>query len=278
MTIPAATRNAMTAVSTPQRPPNVVILTHGWTGSSVFSALFGRAGLWLGDQTMLKPDYDTFENAELVDLNRLILSKLLPELNHEHRFDPRDVAAAGAGTLPDQALRAFVAKCEDHGPWIWKDPRLTWTMRTWAPLLDLNRTRFLVLTREPLQAWASANLRRHVQSYRFTHQYNDGITQSNLRFLTENGLPCLKLSFEDLLMDPDGTLQRLNQHFDMALTRADLQAVCRLPLHRKSRTWRDCIVAGLIFLKNFSERDGRGRQIAAPQAANQPPSELPASR
>ena len=65
---------------------NVIVLTHGWTGSSIFSALFGEAGYWLGGETVVKPDYDTFENADLVALNNRLLHELAPALNHEHQF------------------------------------------------------------------------------------------------------------------------------------------------------------------------------------------------
>jgi hypothetical protein len=244
---------------------NVIVLTHGWTGSSAFSALFGAAGYWLGAETMLKPDYDTFENAGLVRLNNELLARLAPDLNHEHHFSDDDVALiarrARGLDLPD--CREFVALCDGHRPWLWKDPRLTWTIRIWADLVDLGNTAFLVLTRDDTQAWISANLRRHVQSGAFTRQYNGGITRSNLRFLQERGLPHLQLSFEDLLLAPEATLDKLNSAFDLGLSFEQLKAVCKLPLHRKSRDWKDFVVALLIYVKNYGERDGRGRLSAA---------------
>ena len=243
---------------------NVIVLTHGWTGSSIFSALFGEAGYWLGGETMAKPDYDTFENTGLVALNNRLLHELAPKLNHEHQFAHEDVQqiASRASGLDLQPYRHFIADCSQHQPWLWKDPRLTWTVRAWAPMLDLEQTAFLVLTRDPTQAWISANLRRHVQSFGFTRSYNGGITQSNLRFLQERGLPHLRLSFEDLLLSPEDTLARLNAFFNLGLSLAQLHAVCRLPLRRKSRNWKDFMLASLIYIKNFDERDGRGRLAA----------------
>ncbi|MDO9091408.1 MAG: hypothetical protein Q7U99_02005 [Rubrivivax sp.] len=244
---------------------NVIVLTHGWTGSSIFSALFGEAGYWLGGETMAKPDYDTFENAGLVALNNRLLQQLAPKLNHEHQFAQADVEAIAtrSRSWDMRPCRDFVAECGQHQPWLWKDPRLTWTIRAWAQVLDLQTTSFLVLTRDPTQAWISANLRRHVQSFTFTRSYNEGITQSNLRFLQEGGLPYLKLSFEDLLLAPEATLERLNSAFDLGLGLTQLHEVCRLPLGRKSRNWKDFALASLIYLKNFQERDGRGR-LASP--------------
>lgn len=250
-------------------PRNIIVLTHGWTGSSVFSGLLGQAGFWLGAETVAKPDYDTHENADLVSHNNRLLSLLSPSLNHEHRFEPGDVQdiAARARTLDLTPCREFVASCEARRPWVWKDPRLTWTIRVWAEVLDLQQTAFLVLTRDPLQAWVSANQRRHIQSHRFTREYNGGITESNLQFLEERQLPYLKLSFEDLLLQPEATLERMNRAYGLALTMQTLQAVCHIPLYRKSRRWTDVAHASLIYLKNYAERDGRGRR-SPPALAN----------
>lgn len=242
---------------------NVVILTHGWTGSSVFSALLGRAGCWLGAETVVKHDYDTHENADLVMLNDHLLDTLAPDLDREHRFDAADVLdiERRAGSIDLAPYRSFAEHCERHRPWLWKDPRLTWTIRVWERCLDLRGLRFLVLTRDPMQAWITANVRRHVQSWRFTCNYHDGITETNLRFLRERGLPWVECSFEDLLLGPERTLDTLNTFFGTRLTLDDLRAVCNKPLYRKSLGFTDFVVASLIYLKNYRERDG-GRRTA----------------
>jgi hypothetical protein len=240
---------------------NTIILTHGWSGSSVLAGLIGRAGAWLGEETMAKPDYDTFENTDLIDLNKDLMERFAPALNYEHDFKSAHVSVIteGARAADLSKLRSFVEQCGHHRPWLWKDPRLTWTIRVWADLLDLSNTRFVVLTRETTQAWIGANLRRHIQSFAFTRAYNDGVTQSNTRFLNERGLPYLSLSFEDLLLAPDRTLERLNGHLDVALTREDLRTVCKLPLGRRNRGFNDFFKAAAIYAKNYRERDGRAR-------------------
>jgi hypothetical protein len=252
---------------------NTVILTHGWTGSSVLAGLLERAGAWLGEETMVKPDYDTFENARLVEINNRLLERFAAGLNHEHEFSDEQVRRiherARGSDLTE--LGDFMAQCAQRCPWVWKDPRLTWTIRVWAEVMDLPSTRFVVLTREPVQAWITANLRRHVQSMTFTRAYNGGITQSNIRFLEERGLPYLPMSFEDLLLAPEPSLERINQHCGSRLGISDLQAVCRLPLGRRSRGLPDFVKAAAIYVKNHHERDGRGRLAgragASPTAA-----------
>src|SRR4030095_5715458 len=69
---------------------NVIVLTHGWSGSSMLAALLGTAQYWLGDETGEKSDYDTFENRRLVELNRQMMGELMGELglteSYEHEF------------------------------------------------------------------------------------------------------------------------------------------------------------------------------------------------
>jgi hypothetical protein len=240
---------------------NIVILTHGWTGSSVFAALLGRAGYWLGSSTVKSKDYDTFENADLVARNRELLHLLAPGIDHQRYFSFEDVSrvAQASANLNLKPYRDFLATCGANEPWLWKDPRLTWTIRVWAKVLDLERTAFLILTREDLQAWVSSNQRRHIQSVRYTKQYNHGITRSNLRFLEDFGLPCLEMSFETLLLQPESALVRLNEFFGVNLSIIDLRSVYKAPLHRKSRSWKDVLVAAMIYAKNYGERDARPR-------------------
>jgi hypothetical protein len=252
---------------------NIIILTHGWTGSSVFAGLFGRAGFWLGDRTVIKRDYDTCENAELVDLNRRLLATLAPGLDLEHRYDPIDVAriARAASTLDLRPYREFVARCDARGPWVWKDPRLTWTIRIWERVLDLEKVTGLVLVRDERQAWITANNRRHIQSRGFTRLYNNGITASNHQFLDEHQIPKLEVTFEDLLLHPKATLILINTVFGTQLAIEDLQAVYRRPLLRPSRGALDHAKALLIYLKNYRERDGRLRKQPARTSAAEYP-------
>lgn len=246
---------------------NIIVLTHGWTGSSVFSALFGQAGYWLGGETVQKVDYNTYENMRLVHLNQSILTTLAPGLDHEHRFDPADLSGideqARTGALDMSPMCRFVEECDARSPWLWKDPRLTWTIRVWRKVIDIDRVAFLLLTREPLQAWVSSNLRRHIQSPSFTRAYNGGITQANEAFVRSTGRPFLSMSFEDLLLRPEDSLQQLNDTFGTAFHIADLSAVYGAPLRRRSRGVGDLAVASLIYLKNLHVRDGRGRRSVA---------------
>jgi hypothetical protein len=110
---------------------NVIILTGGLTGSSALAGLLSAAGYWSGEDTFKKRDYNTYENAELIRLNRQLMQRVSVGEDYTKRFVPRAIAsiAALAGGEPDGEYRALVADCDSHAPWMWKDPRLWLTIR-----------------------------------------------------------------------------------------------------------------------------------------------------
>ncbi|MCM0149349.1 hypothetical protein [Photobacterium galatheae] len=238
----------------------MIILTHGWTGSSAFTALISRAGYWPGDSTVAKVDYDTFENTELVALNK----QLMKDIGYQGDSERELISEALVSELANRADRidlqpyqSFIHRLNQHQPWIWKDPRLTFTIRIWAQLLDLNQIAFIILTRDEEQSWITSNQRRHIQSRTFTRHYNQGVTETLKHFLHENEQPYLAFQFEDLQLKPEQTLEALNQFLDASLTMDDLKAVYSKPLYEKSKGFRDKLEALAIYLKNYRLRDGR---------------------
>ena len=119
--------------------PNVIILTSGLTGSSVLTGLISQAGYWTGDSTHKKKDYDTFENEELIDLNLRIFQEADYKGNYLTQFSPETLARINSlsKTMDGSLYRAFVEKCSQHRPWVWKDPRLWMTIHFWKDILDL---------------------------------------------------------------------------------------------------------------------------------------------
>ncbi|GJL76094.1 sulfotransferase [Nitrosomonas sp.] len=236
---------------------NVIILTHGWTGSSAFAALLGKAGYWHGDNTFKKPDYDTYENIKLVELNDQLLNKLNYAGDREHEIissETLDDLARKAATLDLTPYREFLENCQQHKPWIWKDPRLALTIRIWAKLLPLEEVAFIILTRDSEQAWITSNLRRHIQSYAFTQHYNVAITGSLKKFLRENNQDYIEFEFEDLQLAPEDTITKLNKFLNIQLTMDDLRSVYKFPLYKKSKGLKDKLLAWLIYLKNYRYR------------------------
>ena len=81
------------------RPDNVIILTGGLSGSSALAGLLVAAGFWSGENTFRKRDYNTYENSELIRLNRQLMQRADVGEEYTMRFlpDAIDRIAALAG-------------------------------------------------------------------------------------------------------------------------------------------------------------------------------------
>ncbi len=237
-------------------PRNVIILTTGLAGSSVLTGLLAEAGYWTGDDTFKKSDYNTFENQELVELNRGIFKAVGYARNYTMEFSRNDVRmiAERSHDIDPAPYRDFVSRCEQHHPWIWKDPRLSLTIRFWKDMLDLSNVQFIILSREEFQTWVSTTIRRQIQTRDYCRRYMNEVHSSLMEFLGENKLPHIEIIYEDILMRPEATLKTLNDYLGTSLDMSNLTRVYRGPLHRKQRGFVDTIKAYLIYLKNFHLR------------------------
>lgn len=236
--------------------PNVIILTSGITGSSVLSGFLARSGYWAGDTTH-KKEYDTFENAELVRFNLRIFQQAGYTGSHLTEFSTEAIAriASLRGADEDFTYREFLKKCEEHRPWVWKDPRLWLTMYYWKNLLNMDECRFILLTRSLVQGWVSGTLRRDIRSYESYKHYETAIKNSIVSFLKGNRLRYVHITYENLVARPEATIRELNGHLEANLALTDLEDVYHGPLHRSPRKSAvDCAKAALIYLKNRSER------------------------
>jgi hypothetical protein len=245
------------------RTPNVVILTSGLTGSSVLTGLLSRAGYWMGDRTHKKSgtakneQYNTHENEELIDLNLRLFKESGFEGNFSTEFSQEWIRriAGLADTIDLTDYRAFLSKCNDHQPWIWKEPRLYLTIQFWRKLCNFENCKFILLTRGMIQCWVSVTLRRQIRTYRHLTTFENNIKTSFLSFLEKDNRSYLPLRYEDLIRRPAETLDTLNNYLGLSLSVDDLRNVYTKPLYKAPRSpLSDYVKAALIYIKNYSER------------------------
>src|ERR1035438_9442185 len=117
---------------------NAIILTSGLTGSSVLTGLIARDGYWTGVSTHKNlGEYETYENTRLIELNRSLFAAAGYTGNYMIEFAPavlREIESL-YGKIDETPFRQFLADCNEHSPWVWKDPRLWLTIRFWKNLL-----------------------------------------------------------------------------------------------------------------------------------------------
>ena len=235
---------------------NVIILTMGLSGSSVLTGLVARAGYWTGHDTFKKKEYDTHENRELIELNSELLKAAGYYKDFTSESSPEAVNRVSSlrGTIDLTVYRNFIDRCNVHHPWIWKDPRLYLTIRFWANLLDLDQIKFVLLARDPLQAWISQQLRRQICTYDYFRRFENSLRRSLVEFLEEHRTSYLVLRYEDLILNPQDALAKLNPHIDASLTVDDLRAIYTGRLYQMPRSHWDLAKAVAVYLKNYSAR------------------------
>ena len=190
---------------------NVIILTSGLSGSSVLSNLISQSGYWTGDETCKKHDYDTHENAQLVELNNQIIEAAAYRGNYTRNFDGEALSRNRDSDYKNVEGRKFINYCNQHSPWIWKDPRLWVTFDYWAPLLRDNDYKVIILDRSMMQRWISVNLRRQIQSWSYTTYYTQSVNKKIREVVKSHGIEYLELNFDDLLLTPEVVLNDINK-------------------------------------------------------------------
>ena len=195
-------------------------------------------------------------NRELIRLNSALLNAAAyyKDFTSEFSWDAINQVTSLHGTLDLTVYRDFLAKCNEHLPWVWKDPRLYLTIRFWANLLDFEKTQFILLTRDHGQAWISQQLRRQVCTYSYFRHFDAGLRDSLVKFIEKRRTSYLVLRYEDLIVNPEKALAKLNPYLETALTLDDLKAIYTGRLYRMPRSRWDFAKAVAIYMRNYSER------------------------
>jgi hypothetical protein len=112
-----------------------------------------------------------------------------------------------------------------------------------------------MLTRDYMQCWTSAILRRQIRSYGDLKQYEKSVKTAIMQFLYDAHLPYHGVKYEELIVNPAGVITNLNAFLETSLTVEDLKRIYHKPLYKNPRSsWVDIAKAVLIYLKNHSER------------------------
>lgn len=245
---------------------NAIVLTSGLTGSSVLTGLIARGGYWTGVTHKKVGEYDTYENTRLIELNRQLFTTVGYTGNYMTEFMPGLLEKMDAlyGNIDDTPYRRFLAECNEHGPWVWKDPRLWVTIWFWRHLLDKGQCRFILLGRSLWQSWISALLRRQIRSYGDLKSYECTVLRMNREFIRKFGASALEMRYDDIIATPVDAIRDLNQFLGTGLTVEDLQAIYHRRLYSAPKaSLRDTLKALLIYAKNYSHRTDAPRSKAA---------------
>lgn len=239
-------------------------MTTGASGSSVLTGTIATQGYWLGDDTK-KLDFNTYENAKLVDLNIELLNASGFKRRDCNDMPPPSIDSikALAQAIDLKPFRDFIERCDSHRPWLWKDPRLCFTIHFWTQLTDLSGCRFILIDRDPHQSYAGLILNRKVpMRYKEQTEFNNNYLKSCNLFFENMGLDPFRCTFEDLLLNPEGLLEKLNNFLELEISLEHLKCIYKKKLFKKRYSKLDFLKANLIY---FYSRYVRREYIRFPR-------------
>ncbi len=215
---------------------NVIILGAGRTGSSFLSGLISYRRYYIEQQSIQSrnsyPDGD-YENPELKALNKKILHAA--GYNHPHIVksefaDINRIKAVNNDNLHNECAD-FVKHCGGKSPWLWKDPRLCYTIHFWDQFLTKDDISFIKITRDPYLVFRSHakhhinfTLKDVVQTYHLENLAVD-------RYLSENNIPFLHIDYAQL--KSRDVIHIINDYLRIEITPEDYTHIRREGITKK---------------------------------------------
>jgi len=223
---------------------NVIILGPGRTGSSFLAGFIALNRYYINQESIKDrlgyPSGD-YENPDLVGMNKNIFFES-GYGHHKVRYD-RPVNILSIKKLAEnrdiEKYRNFIGLCEQNLPWLWKDPRLCYTMYFWKYLLNLENIRFIFITRDRYQIFRSYTKYKVFFTRQDVYRKYDAQVNAIEEFFTANNIKPLKMVYEEL-WNKDTLIEKLNQFLGTDIGTEDYTAVHRTGITKKeteSRFW-----------------------------------------
>ncbi len=217
-------------------PINAIIVGMPRSGTSMCAGVFARLGYSAalpGASEELR-DGDKFnrdgywEAKSLIDRNVEVFEAAGYGHHNTWMFDPiTDETADNIQHLQTiLGHQEFIETFNDHSPWVWKDPRLCYTLPYWWSALPKNCAKVLLIRRNPEDiynsflrvGWRVPDADSKVEVF--------GRIQKHLehaeRAIDDLNIPCLKLHYSSFQNEPRVVAQQLSEFFEVGISVEDL--------------------------------------------------------
>ena len=216
-------------------PHNVIVVGTPRSGTSMLTGIFGRLGFFLAgdtDSELRDPDRgnpDGYWEAEgLIERNVEVFSAAGFPCHNTWLFDA--ISPEQASRIPALSAlpghREFVKQYEGHAPWVWKDPRLCYTLSYWWPLVDPATTRVVLITRNPEATYRSfvrINWREDTEEARTdVFQRIEDHNRVAREAIVSLDIPYVELAYDRFKQDGDTIARELSDFIGIDLKPADL--------------------------------------------------------
>lgn len=214
---------------------NVLIVGAPRSGTSLASSILAGVGYHVGHirsrRERLGDDHNPFgyfEADDIVEANARLLERGGHPFHNTWTSGAITEAAMAEirGLVVREEDRRLLARYEQEAPWLWKDPRLCFTLPYWWKLLDPSSTVVWLTTRDTSHAhpsfirkgWAEAGGAEKRRVTRIVRQHAKAAREA----IDSLDIPHVTVDYADYAKDPSGVADRLSRAFGVRITPDDL--------------------------------------------------------
>lgn len=214
---------------------NAIIVGMPRSGTSMVTNIFAKAGFFVAEnienEVRAGDEFNPsgyWEAQDLIKANDEIFNMVGYSPDNTWLEEPiSSEQAQGICRLsPSDEHRSLVEKYDKKHPWVWKDPRLCYTIGYWWPLLDRNNTRVIFLKRdheEILNSFLRLNWRTNDPQCRadVLKRIDDHLLTA-AESINQHNIPFIEINYSDFRKQPEITSRKISEFFDIKLTVDDL--------------------------------------------------------
>jgi hypothetical protein len=216
-------------------PRNAIIVGMARSGTSAVAAIFARQGYYLGhssERHIREGDshnpFGYFEADDIINRNVAVLRRAGYDHHNTWLFDPIPAAAVERIQILDPAPedRQLVEDYDERSPWLWKDPRLCFTLPYWWRLVDGKNTRVIIVRRDPLHVYRSFRRMEWCpsgeQARRALVERVEQHIGTAMAAVEDHAIPHITIAYADFKHAPDAVARRISAVLDLEISVEDL--------------------------------------------------------
>lgn len=216
-------------------PKNAIIVGLPRSGTSMTAAIFASKGYFIAEhaaQELRAGDHHNpsgyLEAETLIKFNAEVFAAVDFPHDNTWLYDPLPANQASNiyQVAPVAAHTEFIARYNQDSPWMWKDPRLCYTLDYWWPLIGSEDTRVLLIKRNPEDIYQSFIRLKWRKKSSLSKQDVYARVKNHIaaaeKAIASHNIPHMTIEYSDYETGPAAAAQRIGEFFDIALCSADL--------------------------------------------------------
>ena len=217
------------------KPMNVLIVGMPRSGTSMTASIFSHNQYFIADdkdnELRSGDEYNPsgyWEAKPLIQSNAEIFAKAGFKHNNTWLFDAikPEQASAISQLSPSNKHKQLVDNFNQNSPWMWKDPRLCYTLGYWWPLLNHETTRVLLLKRDENEIyqsflrlkWRTATAENKADVHKRIKDHLAAAEQA----IKQHNIPYIEINYADYKNKPEETAAELSAFFNINIGPQDL--------------------------------------------------------